>query len=432
MFASKKQTQNNPTDDANNSTHPRNDFPKNFKTLGSSVRFIEDKEEEDDNAAHFEIRTMKDDLEEIERGSEARKKNETSLAKRGFFRERKNEDAAVKKIEEKENKDQLHEKELEERIDLPTREKNSVQSRYEKEKEDPANRLKAEDLELQEKKARIVELEKHLEEKTKIALPKLPIKQGETMIKKKSVNAVRIAMSVVFASATFLIIFGAYYFWATRQPAEDSRVEKDPSAEIVEREVPVDPVIPKYSAENPNFMTVNTEEDSGEDVRNMITSVFVEMKENRAEDTILEFIPVDKNNNPIAFSRFAYIFGLDIDENILKKMEEEFVLYLYDDAGENRIGLNIGIKKGTRSEVSADLLAEETFMARDWENLFLGETVEKDAGNIIFNSSEYAGNSIRYVNLNENGDLSIDYSILNERLLIATSKRTIRKIMDEL
>ena len=52
---------------------------------------------------------------------------------------------------------------------------------------------------------------------------------------------------------------------------------------------------------------------------------------------------------------------------------------------------------------------------------------------VSFNSSNYANTQIYYLNLAtmQNQPLSIDYTIFNKKLIIGTSKMTLRSILDK-
>lgn len=78
------------------------------------------------------------------------------------------------------------------------------------------------------------------------------------------------------------------------------------------------------------------------------------------------------------------------------------------------------------AKLKESLLPAEKTLIKSLNPLFLFQEITFD--NNPFSSSSYGESSIRYKNLSP--ELSIDYSITNDKLAIGTSKMTLRAIID--
>lgn len=122
-----------------------------------------------------------------------------------------------------------------------------------------------------------------------------------------------------------------------------------------------------------------------------------------------------------------------VPENILQAVSrgeiagENYTLFFYSQAEGNRLGLIIAMK-----EDSLDLVLrfwEET-MKTDLKPLHLG-LKDQPVATEEFLDNIYQGVAIRYINF-PYPDLSIDYAIIDNQLIIATSRESIYAVIDAL
>lgn len=226
---------------------------------------------------------------------------------------------------------------------------------------------------------------------------------------------------VILTIATFTA--GGYYYWITHKGTEQNETVvnfqgEKPQIEVTEK---------KFSDENPNVLTMDTETIKTADLQQLLVQKSNEVKED-GHDNPVEFIVNDLNNNPIAFSRFAIISGMKISTSVLDNMEESFSLYFYNDGGNMRLGIAISLKN--KENAIQEMKDEEIVLADDFAPLFLGNEVMKEG--IIFKDGNYNNYQIRYANLNLEGTISLDYSFVGLKLVIGTSKNTTRAVIDKI
>jgi len=254
---------------------------------------------------------------------------------------------------------------------------------------------------------------------------------AEMPLPEKKATSVNFRKIVLFVTGTIIvvaIILGGYYFLfgrsipktTTVQPIENQQSEEVPSATNITTE--------KYSSEKPNYLSLDIATLSSEDIKKAIADVAEELKTTAKKQLPYEFMVVDMNNNPVAFPIFAIAAKLNLSPIILKNLGENFSLFLYNDNGNERLSVVVGIKD--KKILASELLKQEKTFTTDASFLFLNEKSEITKGS--FQNSSYKNNSIRFLNVNSQITMSIDYVIINDKLVIATSKNTVRVIIDNL
>ncbi len=239
----------------------------------------------------------------------------------------------------------------------------------------------------------------------------------------KSLKWNKIIILILFVVVIFVLAAGGYYFWITRSSVEPV-VQPQPA------ELPKEPVInvpsERFSTENPNYLNIEVENVAVDNITQLLTQTVSEVEESKIKVPI-EFLIADGNNNPIAFSRFAYLFQLNLSSETLSSLDEEFSLYLYNDSGNIRLGMTVDFKD--KEKTAAGMAEGEGVLVENLSNLFIGASAEKE--NILFSDGEYKNYSIRYVNLDEQETISVDYAFTGNHLVIGTSKNTIRATLDK-
>jgi hypothetical protein len=227
----------------------------------------------------------------------------------------------------------------------------------------------------------------------------------------------------VILSSSLIVIIAAvagYFYWQNRSVNEVALLPNE-EQEIIS----INPAAEKYSTENPNYLQI--------DVNKTDTQIKEELKqmaENVAKlqsNIPVEFIITDQNNNPIAFHIFAAVLKLDLSQQLLASLDDNFSLFALQDETVTRLGL--AIKTKDTEAVRNELNQSENSLPDSLKPLFLDDVVVPVSK--TFNESVYNDVQIHYFNIDSNKKQSIDYTITNNLLLIGTSKQTLRTIIDK-
>ena len=179
-----------------------------------------------------------------------------------------------------------------------------------------------------------------------------------------------------------------------------------------------------------NFLVISSDNFNKEGITSAINQTFSKMSDN---DRILEFVVVDRDNVPIAFTEFTGTFGIDLPSEILEKLDNDFSIFLYKESGDGK-RISIAVKIADKRLSMNTVKNNENALIDGINPLFLGVDIPKNETKQFGNSS-YKGISIRFINLKQNSNLSVDYAIVNNYLMIATSKKidrlTIAKLLSE-
>lgn len=245
----------------------------------------------------------------------------------------------------------------------------------------------------------------------------------------------------------FIIILllgaGGYYYWTTRESEtenieivqdnidnEEDVVIEEKQDEIIEEEViPIDDLAQVNDfSDKSNFLVIKDNDLTLVGIKKSIENKFLEIKDYPGDQ--LEFLLVDENNKPILFNDFVEKFKISLSLDIINNLEvNNFSLFLYKKDNIKRIGLAINIKN--KELLKAGLLKNEKTLLTSLNSLFIYDKIS-NVVDLEFKVSKYKENQIRYVNLNTTMDLSIDYVIIDNYLVIATNKDSGRLIMDKL
>ena len=234
--------------------------------------------------------------------------------------------------------------------------------------------------------------------------------------------------SIAIAIAVVCVVLGVgvwYFFFSPEQSSVES-VAPDVIEKSSETNTNLPPKQLPFSLDKPNYLSFNTETISPLDIRKTLSET-AERITMAGISVPVEFFVTDHNNNPLAFSRFAFLLNLELDANFLALIQEAFSLYAYNDDGRVRFGLALRFKN---MEAATDLLAKtETDMPYALRALILepGVTVAKKS---VFRSAPYNRFAVRFANIDGNQNISLDYALDNNRLFLGTSKNTLRVLLD--
>lgn len=236
--------------------------------------------------------------------------------------------------------------------------------------------------------------------------------------------AVISAVAIIFLAA----LGGAYYLYITRKTVESQLSVENPiiNDEVISNIHESDKFM--YSSENPNYLNLDMETANNESISQLLSDTFENILVEQ-ENIAIEFVLRDINNNPIAFSRFAYIFPLSLPEAVLGEMDENFSLFLIKNGNSRRIGLAVDVKD--LNVVPFVLKENESTLVSALRFLFL----KKETGNVSnieFKDGLYGNIKVRYANVNPAEGDSIDYAIWADKFLISTNKDSLRSVIDKI
>ncbi len=182
---------------------------------------------------------------------------------------------------------------------------------------------------------------------------------------------------------------------------------------------------PPFSLTGPNYLSIDTETVTPASFQ----ALLAEKKQillNAGIVQPVEFLLTDKNNNPVAFSRLAFLMNIELSPAFLATIAESFSLFLYSDQGKvmPALALTFGTVDGPT------LFAKEregSFPYAFRSFLYEGMTVPRD---VTFRTGVYKEQPVRYVNIDEATQTSFDYALRGTTWMIGTTKETLRAILD--
>jgi hypothetical protein len=232
-------------------------------------------------------------------------------------------------------------------------------------------------------------------------------------------------IAVVFV--TFILIAGGiYYYYLSENKGNDVvvsdvtvQLNPDTTPENIPKELP-------YALDKPNYLPINTETVSSLDIKKTLYQAATRIKEASIAQPV-EFLVTDQNNNPLAFSRFAYLLKLNLDLDTLTMIDENFSLFIYNDASNMRLGLALTMKNQPTMVLAVSKI--ENTLPNAFQALILETNINVPKA-VIFKSGTYKQFSPRYANLDASQNLSLDYVLFGNHWYIGTSKNTLRAILD--
>lgn len=251
-----------------------------------------------------------------------------------------------------------------------------------------------------------------------------------------------------FAGAIFTVLAGvaaAYYFLMIRNA--NTETAKIPE---VSSPVPIPPVennIPlnnppntneteqnanteqeKINSDKPNFLVVDPQITDKAAIQEIIKKKIEEVKSAKVY-TPVEFVLTDNTFAPLNFQDFSKNIGLTFPAGITDNFKTTFSLFI-NNTEKDQMGIAIlaDIKDGTA--LKSLLAKEEPQLVKEADPLFLGKTYQTKG--IPFLTNNYKNTEIRYHNIQPGGSMALDYAILNNQLMIATSKSSALNLVDKI
>jgi hypothetical protein len=241
---------------------------------------------------------------------------------------------------------------------------------------------------------------------------------------------------MLFIISAILVAAGAflwgYSLWIQRQDdIADKTVEipPEPVKPAPKVEEPIVEEMPKwsnkFSTTTPNYWIIPIESMTADAMTKIISDKASEAK-GLASGELAEFYVTDSKNNPVSFSAFSILAGIILPSQIYDSLEDSFSFYFYNDSDNIRTGISVKTKNSDK--IVPIMSGAEKTLPANLKPLFLG--LGNTGKAVEFSDSKYKDYSVRYYNINSTLN-SVDYSITKSYLVIGTSLKTGRAILDK-
>jgi hypothetical protein len=263
-------------------------------------------------------------------------------------------------------------------------------------------------------------------------------RSGKSGPKKSVIIIVVVSASVLIAGAIASVLFlGSSGQPDTVPASSDPIVNNEMPAVSEDIPSPDDSILPSEASEDPNmapridspnYLPIDTETATASDIVEVIRSA-AEQVGGMPELSPVEFLVRDSNNNPVAFSRFAYLLGLSVSEDTLSMIDESFSLYLVPEGNSVRTALFLKVK---------DVSALPSLMTRDEESLpimfgtLLYGSVFPGDSSVSFRDGSFGVLRTRFTVLDSVTGRSLDYAFLGNGLAIGASKDSFRAVLGKI
>jgi hypothetical protein len=140
-------------------------------------------------------------------------------------------------------------------------------------------------------------------------------------------------------------------------------------------------------------------------------------------------IEINDGNRKVDLEKLFQKINIKIPEKITDGLSKNnYALIFFNFENENRLGIVAEINNGDMKKIKKNISQWETTMVDDLELLFL-KTEIGFPFTANFQENIYKEIKIRYKNFSE-PDVTIDYAFYNNKLILATSKKSIYRIID--
>jgi hypothetical protein len=222
---------------------------------------------------------------------------------------------------------------------------------------------------------------------------------------------------------------GGYWYYTNRAMIAQRQItatEITPMEDAVEEPESTTVPEPVYSQEQVNVLEID-ESSTPESLARKLSAIALTIETEMPTDPI-RFRIEDENGNPMPFEDFAAIMDPNFPSQITAAVSDTFELrYYYYTEDITRTGLVLNPIDSQALENA--LRQNESQLVSILRPLMLGEEVPESVNG--FSTSQYKGWDVRYINLNTDETLSIDYVVGDDVALIGTSMFTLRKMIDE-
>ncbi len=202
--------------------------------------------------------------------------------------------------------------------------------------------------------------------------------------------------------------------------------ESNNNTQTVPETTPVVTQTFSYSQDSPNYLFIDASYDNADKIKSLLQQYIQKIAQEGYVKPV-EFIITDETNAPMSFGIFSTKIGLNISQSVLLDLNNSFRFFIYNDGAVTRVGLTIDSKNDIA--LAKALLGEEKTFANELNPIFFTSDYKKDK---LFGDSVYGGAKIRYQNIISPENLSVDYAVYKNKLIIGTTKLTLRSIIDKI
>jgi len=194
------------------------------------------------------------------------------------------------------------------------------------------------------------------------------------------------------------------------------------------------PTVPKNIISASKTETIELKIEEKDLFLDKLKAIFKSKQEKDTFRIILIKLIEDKKTHYSNFNDFISLANISIPESIKESISKSDIngnnynLFLHSNGEENRLGLIINMKDG--SDLAQELNNWEKTIVVDMKSFFF-KNEELKLATEDFQDNIYNETAIRYLNLPDS-NLTIDYAIINNNLLITTSKESMYALIDAL
>lgn len=259
----------------------------------------------------------------------------------------------------------------------------------------------------------------------KVVSPSPEVVFSKSGSKKWLVVGIIVVIVALFGLGAYLYFRNAPLEKVMESVVPDGQSSAETPSDLVETPV----VEPPFALDKPNYLSLDTESISLDEGKTVFGEVAVKMQAAGIVQPV-EFLITDSNNNPVAFSRFAYLMHFELSPELLAFLDEGFSVFAFIDGGKLRLGLALTMKDATAA--GAQIVKEESSLPSAFRPLVLlnGSMVGINRTS-VFRSGSYNSEAVRFTNIDANQNLSLDYTLRGNRWFVGTSKDTLRAMLDQ-
>lgn len=235
----------------------------------------------------------------------------------------------------------------------------------------------------------------------------------------------------VFIIILALVIGGAWYYLNTRSVDAVPTENPGPDAASGTTPPPVSaPANTNISLNQANHLKIDVESVTPEDLRKLLEAQGQIMATANINEPV-EYLVTDLDDNPISFSRFAFLAGASEPSDLVDVSDEGFSLYLVRTNGLLRIGLSVQLNGKADSSFPKN---PEAVFASLKDFLYPADIQSRFPEKKEFKTSDYRNHQITYVNLDATTLSSFDFTSdqNSHTFTVSNSKDGLRAIIDKI
>lgn len=183
-----------------------------------------------------------------------------------------------------------------------------------------------------------------------------------------------------------------------------------------------------YSSISPNYIKIQSTSTAITDFSNNLKEINKILKEENNYN-LIQFTVTTEKNKELSFRAFSTMINLALPEAVFLNTGDDFIVYAYRSPSTLVTRFSIVINSLNEKVLKKVLEDFEIELMGGLKPLFL-ETLPSRSY-ITFDSSQYKSHHIRFFNFKDGTNKSIDYAIINNKLLLSTSMETMHLLIDE-